>query len=70
LNCFDCQTTDRTATPAVANCRRCGAAVCGTHAHTASETVHRMSGVGVATLPRTARRITCETCYRAEARRL
>ncbi|MFI1393435.1 DUF2180 family protein [Streptomyces sp. NPDC020681] len=65
MNCYDCQAADRGVT-AVAICGSCGAALCAVHARTTSRSVHRVNGMGVATLPLAARRITCFTCARAE----
>ncbi|MCM2578438.1 DUF2180 family protein [Streptomyces meridianus] len=67
MNCYDCHATGSDTT-AVAACRTCGAGICGDHAHSRPETLHRISGTGVATLPRSARRITCGTCTAAETR--
>ncbi|MGW3625244.1 DUF2180 family protein [Streptomyces sp. NPDC000880] len=66
MNCYDCHAADRSVT-AVAICGSCGAALCADHARSTPQTVHRVNGMGVATLPRAARRITCFTCARAEA---
>lgn len=65
MNCYDCDREDRTV-PATAVCRHCGAAVCTEHAHATTELVTRNAGLGLATLPLPARRITCTTCYDAE----
>nr|WP_024127042.1 DUF2180 family protein [Streptomyces sp. F8]AHE39763.1 Hypothetical protein pFRL5_100c [Streptomyces sp. F8] len=69
MHCYDCQTTHHGPVPAVAVCRQCGAAVCADHARTAQETLHRAVGMGVSTLPKAARRITCTTCRTAETSR-
>ncbi|OPF77311.1 hypothetical protein VT50_0221260 [Streptomyces antioxidans] len=67
MNCFDCHALGQTAT-AVAICHRCGAALCGDHARTTPHVLHRFNGMGVATMPRSARRIVCSTCIAAEVR--
>ncbi|MYQ75825.1 MULTISPECIES: DUF2180 family protein [unclassified Streptomyces] len=65
MNCYDCHTSD-VSTPALAVCRRCGAGICGAHSTAVPHTLHRINGVGVATLPRVARRLVCPTCCAAE----
>ncbi|MET8405355.1 DUF2180 family protein [Streptomyces sp900116325] len=65
MNCYDCDSLDHV-TPAVAVCPTCGAGVCAEHANTVSQQLHRPAGMGLATLPRAARRILCATCISAE----
>ncbi|WP_318723986.1 DUF2180 family protein [Streptomyces albicerus] len=65
LNCYDCQTHDQPTT-AVATCSACGAGICHDHARAVPHTLHRLTGMGVATKPRTARRLLCGTCAAAE----
>ncbi|MFJ8057615.1 DUF2180 family protein [Streptomyces sp. NPDC096142] len=65
MNCYDCAVAD-TPAAAVASCTTCGAGICLAHAHASSYLLHRPSGMGVATLPRAARRILCATCRDAE----
>ncbi|MCS0603689.1 DUF2180 family protein [Streptomyces sp. LP11] len=66
MNCFDCQDLD-IATPAVAICRVCGAGVCHRHARTRPRVLHELTGTGLATKPRAARRLLCGTCTAAES---
>ncbi|WP_078532806.1 DUF2180 family protein [Streptomyces hokutonensis] len=66
MNCYDCHSEDLTVTPAVALCCRCGAALCTDHVQTRPELIHRVRGMGLATLPDRARRITCTVCCKAE----
>lgn len=65
MNCYDCQISDQL-TSAVAICRICGAGICLQHAHASPQILHRPNGMGVATLPRAARRLLCDTCLAAE----
>ncbi|MFE2373839.1 DUF2180 family protein [Streptomyces sp. NPDC059398] len=65
MKCYDCHTSGRI-TPAIALCRSCGAGACADHSSVVPQTLHRINGMGVATLPRTARRILCEVCSAAE----
>jgi hypothetical protein len=67
MNCYDCHTESRTVTTAVAFCSHCGAALCTEHVQSRPEIVHRVRGMGLATLPHPARRITCTLCCKAEA---
>ncbi|MEW2545989.1 DUF2180 family protein [Streptomyces sp. NPDC047002] len=68
MNCYDCQSVQQTS-PAVASCRSCGGGVCSDHANALPLTVHQPHGMGLSTLPLTARRILCDTCARAEQSR-
>ncbi|MFF0125838.1 DUF2180 family protein [Streptomyces mirabilis] len=67
MNCYDCHDQERPATVAVALCIRCGAALCTAHSQTRPVPVHRVRGMGLATSPHLARRITCTVCHKAEA---
>ncbi|MGI3222697.1 DUF2180 family protein [Streptomyces sp. GTA36] len=67
MNCYDCQSQEQTTTPAVASCVRCGAALCADHVQVRPELVHRVVGMGLATQPLPARRMTCTTCHKAES---
>ncbi|MEU6462913.1 DUF2180 family protein [Streptomyces sp. NPDC046976] len=66
MNCFDCQGLDIEAA-AVAVCRICGAGVCHRHAHARPQVLHQLAGTGLATRPRAARRMLCDTCTAAES---
>ncbi|NEA59657.1 DUF2180 family protein [Streptomyces sp. SID13666] len=66
MNCYDCNKLTDRVTPAVAVCPTCGAGVCGEHANTVPNQLHRPMGMGLATLPRATRRILCTTCISAE----
>ncbi|MYR61299.1 DUF2180 family protein [Streptomyces sp. SID625] len=63
--CFDCQELDVT-TVAVAVCRMCGAGICRSHGRPAPQTPHDLTGAGLATKPRAARRTACRICLAAE----
>ncbi|POX58765.1 hypothetical protein C3492_35890 [Streptomyces sp. Ru62] len=71
MNCFDCTrayqagTTNISPDPAVAACARCGAGVCGRHAHVTPDPLALASGSGTASP--SARRITCDVCHPAES---
>ncbi|CAM5303632.1 hypothetical protein GCM10010329_60940 [Streptomyces spiroverticillatus] len=65
MNCYDCHLLSIT-TPAVAVCCHCGAAVCPEHTKADAQDVHRTEGMGLSTLDRSARRLTCLTCHDAE----
>ncbi|MEU9396724.1 DUF2180 family protein [Streptomyces sp. NPDC048324] len=64
MNCYDCPDI---IAPAVAVCRRCGAAVCREHAHVSHVQVQDVIGTGRATHDQPLRHITCLTCRTAEA---
>ncbi|MFI1092105.1 DUF2180 family protein [Streptomyces sp. NPDC020917] len=61
MNCFDCATSDL-ATPAVAVCSGCGAAMCAEHATASPRSVQRPNGLGQSPMSRSARQIHCPTC--------
>ncbi|AVH60728.1 DUF2180 domain-containing protein [Streptomyces dengpaensis] len=70
MHCFDCVLESRASTvpasPAVAAavCARCGAGICGRHAHVTSDP---LPGPPISSTPMPeARRLTCELCYEAE----
>ena len=65
MNCFDCSVYGR-ATPAVAICHDCGAAICAEHATTVEHHLTRMVPLGryVAVDPPT-RVIRCHPCAAA-----
>ncbi|RMB80508.1 hypothetical protein CTZ28_39600 [Streptomyces shenzhenensis] len=65
MNCYDCP--DIIATPAVAVCVRCGAAVCREHAYQSRILVQDVNGSGRATHGEPLRHITCLACHKAEA---
>lgn len=67
MNCYDCHRLGRT-TPALAMCRRCGAAVCAEHLTVHPEEIQRVDGVGRTTSSQPARRFTCAVCHVAEHR--
>lgn len=64
MKCFDCDSEGRVA-DAVAVCNSCGAAVCSAHATSSPRSVERPNGLGVRTLPRSARQMHCPTCTTA-----
>ncbi|MEU6497636.1 DUF2180 family protein [Streptomyces sp. NPDC046984] len=65
MDCYDCHMNDQ-ATAAVGVCRSCGAGICPTHAHAIPQTLHHLTGTGVATRIRAARYLLCTTCLDAE----
>lgn len=65
MNCYDCP--DNIATPAVAVCVRCGAAVCREHLHESHVLTQDVTGTGRATHGEPLRHITCLACRRTEA---
>lgn len=64
MNCYDCP--DVIATPAVAVCVRCGAAVCREHAHQSHVLAQDVNGTGRATHDEPLRHITCLSCHKTE----
>ncbi|MFE9600540.1 DUF2180 family protein [Streptomyces hokutonensis] len=65
MNCYECHQAGTT-TAAVAVCRNCGAALCPDHIKVNPQHLERPEGMGVTTLKKPARRITCLTCHDAE----
>nr|WP_184967991.1 DUF2180 family protein [Streptomyces echinatus] len=71
MHCFDCLLESQPGlvvpSPAVAAgvCARCGAGICGRHAHVTKPPISTSSG-GSEPAPE-ARRLTCSTCYEAES---
>ncbi|MFF6997856.1 DUF2180 family protein [Streptomyces sp. NPDC008313] len=66
MHCYDCTLLGEFG-DAVGVCHLCGAAVCVRHVHVADVPVQQLAGVGTATSPRAARRMSCLTCRAAEA---
>ncbi|MFE0178215.1 DUF2180 family protein [Streptomyces sp. NPDC059002] len=64
MECFDCSEQGHRAA-SVAICQDCGAALCGEHVTAVEHLPHRVAGMGRATPPAPARRMTCHTCRRA-----
>ncbi|MDT0417398.1 MULTISPECIES: DUF2180 family protein [unclassified Streptomyces] len=66
MHCYECDAVGHDTTPAVAVCRRCGAALCSAHARIGTTLLRRAGGTGGVVRAVTARRITCDTCRAAE----
>lgn len=65
MNCYDCHQSGVT-TSAVAVCRNCGASLCPDHIEVTVQHLERNEGMGLATLKKPARRLTCLICHDAE----
>ena len=61
MNCFDCD-ANGLATPAVAVCNGCGAAMCTDHSTASPRSVQRPNGLGQSSTGRSARQMQCVTC--------
>ncbi|MEU9335386.1 DUF2180 family protein [Streptomyces sp. NPDC048290] len=66
MTCYDCTQQDRTGTPAVGVCARCGLAACQDHARVLVAQVSQSHGLGPSTAPIAARRFVCHPCDTAE----
>ena len=65
MNCFDCAALD-TATPAVALCVDCGAALCTRHAHVTAHWLTRTAVINrIVPIDPPARSIRCTVCQAA-----
>lgn len=61
MNCFDCD-ANGLASPAVAVCNGCGAAMCSEHSMSSPRSVKRPNGLGQSSSGRTARQMHCAAC--------
>lgn len=66
MTCYDCVLEDRTGTPAIGVCARCGLAACQNHARVLTSLISQVNGMGVSTGPVPARRFVCTACHTAE----